>query len=71
MLGALTDMLHGASLAGAGGGGFLVLITKAPDACDDVRDRLVERGIDTSPLTFHQVEIDVEGLSVHVELAES
>jgi fucokinase len=71
MLGALTDMLHGASLAGAGGGGFMVLITKAPDACDAVCDRLVERGIDTSPLTFHQVEIDLEGLTVHVEMADS
>ena len=30
MIDALSDMIHGASLAGAGGGGFLILLTKSP-----------------------------------------
>ena len=70
MLCALKDMLHGSSLAGAGGGGFMVLLTLEPDAKDAVRQRLVERGINTSPLGFHDVRLDPDGLVTTHEAAE-
>jgi fucokinase len=64
ILDALSDLLHGSSLAGAGGGGFMVLLTLEADACAAVRTRLEERGIDTETLSFHQVQIDHSGLTI-------
>lgn len=34
------DLLHGESLCGAGGGGFMCLITKPPDAVEAVKEAL-------------------------------
>ncbi|KAJ9459053.1 Bifunctional fucokinase/fucose pyrophosphorylase [Diplonema papillatum] len=55
------DHLHGYSLCGAGGGGFLLLVTKQPDATEILK-RVDFRG--SSEISFHTVDIDVQGLTV-------
>ena len=66
MIDALSDMIHGASLAGAGGGGFLILLTKEPNATDLLKKRLESRKINLSGMKFHSVSVDMEGLSLSV-----
>ena len=63
---ALDDLLLGHSLAGAGGGGFMALITREPDCMASIKARLEERGINTGPLSFHAATIDMDGLTVKI-----
>jgi len=70
MIFALSDMIYGASLAGAGGGGFLILLTKKPNAIDSLRHRLSSRKINTSGMVFHTVSVDTAGLSLFLEEEE-
>ena len=51
-----------ASLAGAGGGGFLLVVTRRPDARADLQACLGKLCL--PGITFHSVEVDEEGLVV-------
>ncbi|TRY62113.1 hypothetical protein TCAL_04202 [Tigriopus californicus] len=59
ILKATKSLSLGQSLAGAGGGGFLVLITKAPNALDQVQAAVEHLGV-----TCHQAGVDLEGLTL-------
>eukprot|EP00755_Sulcionema_specki_P010692 Sspe_Gene.7068::Locus_2383_Transcript_1_1_Confidence_1.000_Length_3074::g.7068::m.7068/K05305/FUK; fucokinase len=52
-------LYYGANLGGAGGGGFLVLLTKHPNAVEDIKATFHADG----HLTFFPVEIDREGIT--------
>ena len=56
--------MHGATLAGAGGGGFLLLVTKQPDARDAVGAALADEEV-----VLHDVCIDQQGLTTRFEPA--
>ena len=68
-------LLLGCSLCGAGGGGFMVLVTKAPDALDAVRAAVAELRADggggaqdaLAGLTFHAVDVDTQGMVLRVD----
>ena len=57
-------MLHGESLCGAGGGGFMCLITSMPNAMNQVKTTLTNAGVNIADMTFHAVSVDVEGMHV-------
>ena len=63
MLGLVREHIYGASLTGAGGGGFLCLVTKLPNARATIEKLLSEgMGEDGKDISFHLLEIDEEGL---------
>ncbi|KAJ8343194.1 hypothetical protein SKAU_G00305230 [Synaphobranchus kaupii] len=63
MMAALRPLTLGQSLAGAGGGGFLFLLTREPLQEDRVRQVLSNtQGL--GDLSVHSVEIDMEGISL-------
>ena len=63
-------LLLGCSLCGAGGGGFMALVTKEPDALGAVKAAVAElraggggeAGDAYAGLTFHSVDVDTEGM---------
>ncbi|XP_051915941.1 L-fucose kinase isoform X2 [Hippocampus zosterae] len=62
MMEALRPLVLGQSLAGAGGGGFLCLLTRQPDQKDEVVRVLANTpGLDFS---VHTVQLDLDGLTV-------
>ncbi|KAL1512053.1 hypothetical protein AB1Y20_005327 [Prymnesium parvum] len=61
MLSKVRHLVHGATLAGAGGGGFMLLITKAPNATDEVAQALADECC-----VMHQVAIDTVGLRTSI-----
>ena len=65
IFGALRDagLLCGEALCGAGGGGFVVLVSAEPDAKADIVS-VVSRMPEGGALKFFDVEMDTEGLSV-------
>jgi len=72
MMLALEPHASGLSLAGAGGGGFLVYIAKqTPPHGDKVhlvaKRILVEAGLSVERLSFHSAEVDTQGLVTRVE----
>ena len=65
MLAKLRPLVHGATLAGAGGGGFLLLVTKDPDAREAVSAALADEQV-----VLHDVRIDRHGLQTRFEPGE-
>ena len=61
----ITDRLSGYELPGAGGGGFIFMIAKDPDAAASVRDRLSSKP-PNKLARFYDLAIDQKGLSVAV-----
>jgi fucokinase len=57
MLRKLEPLVYGAALAGAGGGGFLVMVTREPDARE-----AVARALSDEQVSMHDVAIHTEGL---------
>ena len=55
------DVAHGAALCGAGGGGFLVVVTKEPDDRAGVLEAL---GVWKAGASLHRCDVDREGLVV-------
>nr|XP_058947533.1 L-fucose kinase-like [Pocillopora verrucosa] len=66
MMKALEPLVLGQTLTGAGGGGFLVLLTKEPNMADKVR-AVIERNKPSDELAFFEASIDLDGLTVRVE----
>ncbi|KAL1247224.1 hypothetical protein QQF64_022600 [Cirrhinus molitorella] len=63
MMNALQPLSLGQSLAGAGGGGFLFLLTREPQQKEAVREILTNiQGIGS--FTVHSVELDMDGISI-------
>ncbi|XP_038068725.1 L-fucose kinase-like [Patiria miniata] len=66
MMTALRPHVHGQCLAGAGGGGFMYVLTKEPNAIGQVREILgSEEGVED--FTVHSVQLDQAGIEVEVE----
>lgn len=61
---AARPLCHGASLAGAGGGGFMTLLLKEPGSHDELRERWGE-AIRQSHVSIHQADIDQTGLVIN------
>lgn len=61
MLAKLRPLVHGATLCGAGGGGFMLLITRTPNARSAVESALAGEAA-----TVHAVAIHTTGLRVRV-----
>ena len=62
---ALKDLTYGCSLAGAGGGGFFICITKEPDQKEVIRERLSSiQGVDD--MQFMSAQINMKGLQVTI-----
>eukprot|EP00940_MAST-03C_sp_MAST-3C-sp2_P003389 g3389.t1 len=60
---------HGISLTGAGGGGYLAMITKCPDQ-GRVFEKIVDeslRSVVVGGLTFHSAFVDVDGMKVSLK----
>jgi len=65
LIDALRPHIHGASLCGAGGGGFLLVVARQPDAVPYLTAVLADAGLSSHEL--HAVAFDTVGLSVVVE----
>lgn len=63
MMDAFAPLAYGQSLAGAGGGGFMYVITKAPDAIEKLRAAVADLP-ELSGVVFHAAVIDKHGLQV-------
>lgn len=57
------DMIRGGSLCGAGGGGFLVILSKDGLTEEAMMLQLQQNGVDTSELVWHRARLDHVGLS--------
>lgn len=55
--------IYGAKLAGAGGGGFLMLMAKDPDAADNLKAELTEHSLGRGEVISYRIA--QEGLRVH------
>ncbi|XP_053304582.1 L-fucose kinase [Spea bombifrons] len=62
----LEPYVYGQSLAGAGGGGFLYILTKQPDQ-KDVLQRLLENTQGLERCSLHSVQLDTARFTVHLE----
>ncbi|XP_071785812.1 L-fucose kinase-like [Asterias amurensis] len=66
MMEALRPYVYGQCLAGAGGGGFMYVMTKEPNAIGQVREILGSlEGLDD--ISIHTVELDHQGIEIEVE----
>ena len=63
MIAALRPHIHGAALCGAGGGGFLALVTKRPDDLPALRAALASHA-DLGDVTLHVATVDHAGLDL-------
>lgn len=64
---AIKPLSYGQCLAGAGGGGFMYVITKQENAVEQVKEILLGIEEVSSKATAHAVCIDQEGLTVRLE----
>ncbi|HQL63936.1 MAG TPA: L-fucokinase [bacterium] len=60
----LRPYVFGSSLAGAGGGGFMLLVTKKTNAAPEIR-AILESKTDIHALSFHDIKVDNRGLVIH------
>lgn len=57
---------YGQTLVGAGGGGFMYVVTKEPNA-SDVLQRLIRDEPELQGVRFHEVTVDNAGLVLSAE----
>lgn len=67
LLEALAPMSYGQAMAGAGGGGFIFVLTKEPNMVDDVKAVIKSMKPSDEVVDFYDVSVDWEGLTVRVE----
>ena len=65
MRNALQDIIVGSSLAGAGGGGFFICLTKEADQIEEVKRRLSNLG-GVDEMMFMRAQVNMQGLQVTV-----
>uniref|UniRef100_A0A8C2V248 L-fucose kinase n=1 Tax=Chinchilla lanigera TaxID=34839 RepID=A0A8C2V248_CHILA len=65
MMDVLAPHVHGQSLAGAGGGGFLYLLTKEPQQ-KEVLEAVLAKTEGLGNYSVHLVEVDMQGLSLQL-----
>lgn len=63
MMDAFAPVVHGQALAGAGGGGFMYVITKEPDATSKLQ-AIVDSLPELTGVEFYSAKVDPEGLVV-------
>ncbi|KAJ7382348.1 hypothetical protein OS493_035625 [Desmophyllum pertusum] len=68
MMEALEPLTLGQTLTGAGGGGFIVLLTKEPSMAEKVK-AVIQTNKTSDELAFYDVSVDWDGLTVRVEEA--
>ena len=61
----ISHLVHGAKLLGAGGGGFLFMVTKGVEQSQKVRD-ILERTPPNNRARFFDFDIDQDGLKISV-----
>jgi len=66
MLAKLRPLIHGATLCGAGGGGFMALITKEPNA-----DAAIAAALREEECVLHRVNVHERGLCTWFEKADA
>jgi mevalonate kinase len=68
---ALRPQVHGIGLAGAGGGGFMIAVSREPHARAAMQATVSAMGDVPADVVFHEVAIDPLGLCVRVEDART
>lgn len=61
------DLIYGCSLMGAGGGGFMVAITKKENDMESIKAALQREYSEYAKLSFHHATIDTVGMTVTKE----
>lgn len=64
ILSLINPHIAGLSLAGAGGGGFICLLTKQPGMIDTIRKELVHLAADG--ISIHSASINTEGMRTEI-----
>jgi len=62
MMDVMRPFAHGQSMAGAGGGGFMYVITKEPNVSAKMEELVRAQVDDVDDVVFHEVEVDDIGL---------
>ncbi|XP_028398761.1 L-fucose kinase-like [Dendronephthya gigantea] len=64
IINSITPFTHGCCFAGAGGGGYLLVITKEPNIHTKIEKILQDIAKGNNSYTVHRIEVDTEGLTV-------
>jgi len=54
--------LYGATLAGAGGGGFMLMLTRKPNVGAELKAKILGGVKGAQTFSFHECEVDVDGM---------
>jgi len=70
MLDAMKPHIFGGSMAGAGGGGFMYVLAKKPNAGAELEAIVRAQVPNVADVKFHEVQMDSIGLHLHVDLRD-
>ena len=65
ILSKISHLIHGAKLLGAGGGGFLFMVTKGVEQTQEIRE-ILEKTPPNDRARFFDFDVDIEGLRISV-----